>query len=210
MVISEEAYRRTRWCGIAWRLYFFGGGAVGVEEVDSRKLRVETEEKAERGGRIDLADMGRSSAAPVHLEVAGVRLGGDGFVCGDFVDEVAEVAFGVAAVGVAAVCEFVGDLVHQFVYGAAFRGLFVEFELGSEAAQEFGCVDHDEGILRFAGEATNRTGVLGEWIRNFEKISFGGRFTLAAQSTPQAGAIDPFQPHSNNTATTQQPHSNAQ
>jgi hypothetical protein len=96
--------------------------------------------------------------------------GGDGFVCGDFVDEVAEVAFGVAAVGVAAIFEFIGDLIHEFVYGAALRGLFVEFQLSGEAAQEFCRVDHDEEILRVADEETNRTGVLGEWIRNMCEI----------------------------------------
>ena len=97
---------------------------------------------------------------------ANCELGGDGFVCGDFVDEVAEVAFGIAAVGVAALFVFDGDFVEQFVHGAAFRGLFVELELSGEAAQKFCCVDHDEEILRVGGEGTNRTGVLGEWIRN--------------------------------------------
>ena len=113
------------------------------------------------GGRLGGADF-------VHADF--FRSGGDGFVDGDFVDEDAEVAFGVAAVGVAAVFVFVGDLVHEFVNGAAFRGLFVEFELGGEAAQEFCCVDHDEEILRGAVEGTNRTRVLGEWIRNSFEI----------------------------------------
>jgi hypothetical protein len=48
--------------------------------------------------------------------------------------------------------------------------LFVELELSGEAAQEFCCVDHDEGILRVGGEGTNRTGVLGEWSRNIREI----------------------------------------
>ena len=109
------------------------------------------------GGRLGGADF-------VHAEF--FRSGGDGFVDGDFVDEVAEVAFGVAAVGVAAVFVFVGDLVHEFVNGAAFRGLFVEFELRSQAAQEFCCFEHDEEILSGEGEATNRTLVLGRNLRN--------------------------------------------
>ena len=93
-------------------------------------------------------------------------LGGAGFVCVYLIDEVAEVAFGVAAVGVAAFFVFSGDFVHQFVDGAAFHGLFVEFELRSQAAQEFCCFEHDEEILSGEGEATNRTLVLGRNLRN--------------------------------------------
>ena len=93
-------------------------------------------------------------------------LGGAGFVCVYLIDEVAEVAFGVAAVGVAAFFVFSGDFVHQFIDGAAFRGLFVEFELRSQAAQEFCCFEHDVGILKSEGEATNRTLVLGGNLRN--------------------------------------------
>ena len=66
-------------------------------------------------------------------------LGGAGFV-----DQLAEVAFGVAAVGVAAVFVFFGDEVEKFFDGAAFRGLFVEFELRGQAAQKFCCFEHDE------------------------------------------------------------------
>ncbi len=65
-----------------------------------------------------------------------------------FLDEVAEVAFGIAAVGVAAVVELFGDLVEQFVYGATFRGLLVQFELSGEAAQEFCRVEHDGGDFK--------------------------------------------------------------
>ena len=56
-------------------------------------------------------------------------------VCGaGFVDEGAKVAFGVAAAGVEADVVFFGDYVEEFFDGAALRGLFVEFELRSQAA----------------------------------------------------------------------------
>jgi hypothetical protein len=83
-----------------------------------------------------------------------------------FVDEVAEIAFGVAAVGVASVCVFFGDDMKKFFDGAAFRGLFVQFELRSQAAQEFCRFEHDVGILEGADEAANRTRVLGDSLRN--------------------------------------------
>ena len=53
-----------------------------------------------------------------------------------------------------------------FFDGAAFRGLLVQFELRGQAAQEFSCLEHDEGILRNGSEATNRTRGLGRNLRN--------------------------------------------
>jgi hypothetical protein len=149
-------------CGIAFGLYFFEGFVVGGRErltVDRRKS-IETA----RATATCCGSILRTWGAAVLRPYEEVRsLGGAGF---DLIDEVAEVAFGVAAVGVAAFFVLSGDFVHQFVDGAAFRGWFVEFELRSQAAQEFCCFEHDEEILKSEGEATNRTLVLGDFLRN--------------------------------------------
>jgi len=86
-----------------------------------------------------------------------------------FVDEVAEIAFGVAAVGVASVCVFFGDDMKKFFDGAAFRGLFVQFELRSQVAQKF-CRCHDVRILESGNEWTNRTRGLRDFLRNLARF----------------------------------------
>jgi hypothetical protein len=54
----------------------------------------------------------------------------------------------------------------KFFDGAAFRGLFVQFELRSQAAQKFCCFEHDDEILESGNDATNRTRGLGGNLRN--------------------------------------------
>ena len=54
----------------------------------------------------------------------------------------------------------------KFFDGAAFRGWFVQFELRSQAAQEFCRFEHDEEILESGSEAANRTWGLGGNLRN--------------------------------------------
>src|ERR1700733_463419 len=125
------------------RAVFFGGRWCRGEEVDSRQLKVESE--TARATATCCGSIVRTWGAAVLRPYKAIRwLGGAGFVCVYLIDEVAEVAFGVAA----------------------FRGLFVEFELRSQAAQEFCCFEHDEEILSGEGEATNRTLVLGRNLRN--------------------------------------------
>jgi hypothetical protein len=86
-----------------------------------------------------------------------------------FVDEGAEVAFGVAAAGVLADFVFFLDEAKEFFDGAAFRGGFVEFELRGQAAQEI-CRRHDERILSDGDGAANRTRVLRICLRNWREL----------------------------------------
>jgi hypothetical protein len=129
-------------------------GTQRLQEVTSRRqFNVES-----CGSRL------RTWGAACCARTKAVWLGGAGFV-----DEFAEVAFGVAAVGVATVFVFFGDDVEKFFDGAALRGQFVQFKLRSQAAQEFCRFEH-VGSLENADEAANRTRGLRNFLRNSHEI----------------------------------------
>jgi hypothetical protein len=98
------------------------------------------------------------------------RRGAHSVLDAGFVDHGAEVAFGVAGAGVKAYLVLFGDQVQEFFDGAAFRGLFVHFELRGQAAQKF-CCCHDERILSSGNERANRTCGLRNSLRNHYRIS---------------------------------------
>jgi hypothetical protein len=123
--------------------------------------------KQSRGDGSILRTWGAACCAPTKA----IWSGGAGFV-----DEFAEVALGVAAAGVTAVFVFFSDEVEKFFDGAAFRGLFVDFELRGQAAQKFCRFEHDGEILRSGNEATNRTWGLGGNLRNICDIFAWGMY----------------------------------